>query len=192
MSARARRKNRNRGLKKGFRRENGPTPRHKVRVLRDAHLSDESAVGSPISPSQLGSRAEVPWSDTATGWASSLASAQPQQFPGLFRQAVTDDAGVVAVLHRMLDTASEWCRRHGAHHCASELEEMTARLSDFGEDLELAGDAVEEEIASRHDRAAATGRTSPALSAHRTTGLGRGDFGLPAVSPAPRPRQPSR
>jgi hypothetical protein len=54
MSARARRKNRNHGLKKGFRRENGPTPRHKVRDLRDA----------------VDTAAEAPWTDAAEGQAS--------------------------------------------------------------------------------------------------------------------------
>lgn len=166
MSARARRKNRNRG---GFRSENGLTLRHQVRALRDAELPDESVA---IPPQQEQSARQdddaVSSRDAAAYWTTALASAPPQEFPDLFHRAVTDDFGAVALLHQMLETASQWCRRHGAHHSASELEEITARLSDLGEDLYLAGETADEEITARSNWAAAASRTSPAAIASGT------------------------
>lgn len=187
MSARARRKNRNRGLKKGRRRTNGPTPRHRVRDLRDALLPEDAAAVSPVQSGLPSGSTEVPRSDSAADWTSCLASARPQEFPVLFRQAVTDDSGAVAVLHQLLETASQWCRRHGAHHAASELEEITARLGDVGEDLHLAVEAVEIEVASRQGRAAAANRTSPTVTAQRAVPVGQGGIGVPAPSTAARP-----
>lgn len=169
MSARARRKNRNRGLKKGFRSENGPTPRHKVRTLRDADLPDERAdippqqeLSAPRDDGTASSR------DAAAYWTTALDAATLREFPDLFHRAVTDDLGAVALLHQTLETASQWCRRHGAHHCASELEEITARLSDLREDLYLAGETADEEITSSSSRTAAASRTSPAVFAPGT------------------------
>ncbi|ONK13246.1 hypothetical protein STBA_40090 [Streptomyces sp. MP131-18] len=56
MSSAARRKNRRGGLKKGFRRENGRTPRHKVRPLRERACSPEVPGGATVG-ALIGGRA---------------------------------------------------------------------------------------------------------------------------------------
>jgi hypothetical protein len=53
MSSAARRKNRRGGLKKGFRRENGRTPRHKVRTLRERTRSPEVPDGDSVTVGAL-------------------------------------------------------------------------------------------------------------------------------------------
>lgn len=63
-----------------------------------------------------------------------LATALTEEFTDLFREAVTDDFGAVARLHQMLETASEWCRTHGARDSSSELDAIASRLTDLGEE----------------------------------------------------------
>jgi hypothetical protein len=56
MSSRARRRSRRLGLKKGFRREAGPTPRHRIRGRRDG----ESSSITPSSCDDPGAVQEYP------------------------------------------------------------------------------------------------------------------------------------
>jgi hypothetical protein len=94
-----------------------------------------------------------------------LAAARTEEFTDLFREAVTEDFGAVARLHQMLETASEWCRTHGARGSASELDAIASRLTDLGEELHLVAENVDHEIGSRSHQAAAAARFSPAASA---------------------------
>jgi hypothetical protein len=105
----------------------------------------------------------------ATDWNDRLAAARTEEFTDLFCEALTDDFGAVAHLHQMLETASEWCRSHGARSSASELDAIADRLTDLGEELHLVGENVGHEIRSRSHRAAAMARLSPAASARGTS-----------------------
>ncbi|WP_405668277.1 hypothetical protein [Streptomyces sp. NBC_00055] len=58
----------------------------------------------------------------------------------------------------MLETASAWCRTHGARGSAAKLDALAGRLADLREELHLVGEGIGHEI--RSQRAAA--RTSPA------------------------------
>ncbi|MCY0952758.1 MULTISPECIES: hypothetical protein [Streptomyces] len=98
------------------------------------------------------------------GWVDRLAAARPEEFAELFHEALTDDFGAVARLHQMLETASEWCRAHGARGSASELDALTDRLTDLGDELHLVGEGLGHEIHSRSHRAAAAARISPAVA----------------------------
>lgn len=90
-----------------------------------------------------------------------LAAARTEEFTDLFREAVTEDFGAVARLHQMLETASEWCRVHGARSSASELDAIASRLTDLGEELHLVAENVDHEVLSRAYQAAAAARLSP-------------------------------
>ncbi|MFG2370531.1 hypothetical protein ACGFY9_03530 [Streptomyces sp. NPDC048504] len=98
------------------------------------------------------------------GWADRLAAARPEEFASVFHKALTDDFGAVARLHQMLEIASEWCRTHGVRGSASELDALTGRLTDLGEELHLVGEGLEHEIHSRSRRPAAATRVSPAVA----------------------------
>ncbi|RPK48681.1 hypothetical protein EES39_09155 [Streptomyces sp. ADI92-24] len=100
----------------------------------------------------------------ASDWIDRLAAARPEEFAELFHEALTDDFGAVSRLHQMLETASEWCRTHGARGSASELDALTGRLTDLGEELHLVGESLGHEIRSRSHRAAAAARVSPVVS----------------------------
>ncbi|MGW3550421.1 hypothetical protein ACWDLL_06035 [Streptomyces griseoincarnatus] len=91
-----------------------------------------------------------------------LAAARTEEFTDLFHEAVTEDFGAVARLHQMLETASEWCRVHGARSSASELDAIASRLTDLAEELHLVAENVDHEIHSRAHQAAAAARLSPA------------------------------
>ncbi|MGW0564667.1 hypothetical protein ACWDZ4_29690 [Streptomyces sp. NPDC003016] len=93
-----------------------------------------------------------------------LAAARPEEFAELFHEALTNDFGAVAQLHQMLDTASKWCRTHGARGSASELNALTDRLTDLGDELHRVGEGLGHEIHSRSHRAAAAARVSPVVS----------------------------
>ncbi|GHH96283.1 hypothetical protein [Streptomyces capillispiralis] len=94
-----------------------------------------------------------------------LAAARTEEFTDLFREAVTEDFGAVARLHQMLETASEWCRTHGARGSASELDTIASRLTDLGEELHLVAENVDHEIRSgrtkRQQRPASRQRRRP-------------------------------
>ena len=109
-----------------------------------------------------------------------LATARTEEFTGLFYEAVTGDFGAVIRLHQMLETASEWCRTHGARNSASELDTIASRLADLGEELHLVAENVDHEIRRRSDRATAAVRRSPAASARGASPSSRG-------APAPLP-----
>lgn len=98
-----------------------------------------------------------------------LAAARTEEFTDLFREAVTEDFGAVARLHQMLETASEWCRVHGARSGASEPNAIASQLTDLGEELHLVAENVDHEIRSRAHQAAAAARLSPAASALGTS-----------------------
>ncbi|MFE3737790.1 hypothetical protein [Streptomyces sp. NPDC059134] len=100
----------------------------------------------------------------ADGWADRLAAARPDEFASVFHRALTDDFGAVARLHQMLEAASEWCRTHGVRGSASELDTLTDRLTDLGEELHLVGESLDHEIHSRSRRTAAAARVSPAVA----------------------------
>ncbi|MFD5626428.1 hypothetical protein [Streptomyces sp. NPDC127072] len=119
----------------------------------------------------------------ATDWNDHLAAARTEEFTDLFREALTDDFGAVARLHQMLETASEWCRTHGARSSTSELDATADRLTDLGEELHLVGENVGHQIRSWSHRAAAAARLSPTASA-RGTSPGR-------LNDAPSPVSPS-
>ncbi|MCT9106539.1 hypothetical protein N4G69_12970 [Streptomyces mirabilis] len=110
-----------------------------------------------------------------------LAVARTEEFSDLFREAVTEDFGAVARLHQILETASEWCRVHGARSSASELDAIASRLTDLGEELHLVAENVDHEIRCRAHQAAAAARLSPAASARGTSPGQRND----APSPVP-------
>ncbi|MET9086085.1 hypothetical protein ABZX77_30125 [Streptomyces sp. NPDC004237] len=119
----------------------------------------------------------------ATDWNDRPAAARTEEFTDLFHEAVTEDFGAVARLHQMLETASEWCRTHGARSSASELDAIASRLTDLGEELDLVAENVDYEIRSRSHRAAAAARLSPAASAHGTSPGQQSDAPAP-VSPS--------
>ncbi|GGN51278.1 hypothetical protein GCM10012285_41220 [Streptomyces kronopolitis] len=118
-------------------------------------------------------------------WNDRLAAARPEEFDELFSTAVTGDVGTVAGLHQMLETASEWCRAHGARGSAAELDVLAGRLTDLGEELHLVREGMAHEIRSGSHRAAAAARASPAASA-------RGARVGPTEAPAPLPSPPVR
>jgi hypothetical protein len=122
----------------------------------------------------------------ATDWNDRLAAARTEGFTDLFHEAVTEDFGAVARLHQLLETASEWCRSHGARSSASELDAIADRLTDLGEELHLVGQNVGHEIRSRSHRAAAAARLSPAASARETSP------GQQSDAPAPVPPSTAR
>lgn len=101
----------------------------------------------------------------ASDWIDRLAAARPQEFTALFHEALTDDFGAMARLHQMLETASKWCRAHGARGSASELDALTGRLTDLGEELYLVKEGLGHQIHSGSHRAAAAARVSPVMSA---------------------------
>lgn len=117
----------------------------------------------------------------AVDWNDRLAAARPEEFAELFHKAITEDFGAVARLHQMLETASEWCRAHGARSSASELDALADRLTDLGEELHLVGEDVGHEIHSRSRRAAAAARVSPVVPLRRTS------VGQQSDAPAPLP-----
>ncbi|MFJ8602218.1 hypothetical protein ACIREM_26590 [Streptomyces shenzhenensis] len=119
----------------------------------------------------------------ATDWNDRLATARTKEFTDLFNEAITDDFGAVACLHQMLETASEWCRTHGARSSASELDALASRLTDLGEELHLVAENVDHELRSRSHQAAAAGRLSPAASA-RSASSGSRQSDAPAPVPA--------
>ncbi|GAA2314766.1 hypothetical protein GCM10010416_31040 [Streptomyces caniferus] len=119
-------------------------------------------------------------------WSDRLAAARPEEFNELFSTAVTGDFGTVAGLHQMLETASEWCRAHGARVSAAELDVLAGRLADLGEELHLVREGMSHEIRSGSHRAAAAARASPVASA-------RGAFVGPLTeTPASPPLLPIR
>ncbi|WP_433855455.1 hypothetical protein [Streptomyces kronopolitis] len=119
-------------------------------------------------------------------WSDRLAAARPEEFNELFSTAVTGDFGTVAGLHQMLETASEWCRAHGARGSAAELDVLARRLADLGEELHLVGEGMSHEIRSGSHRAAAAARASPAASARGAC------VGPPTEPPASPPLLPVR
>lgn len=137
----------------------------------------ESPVHGGGADSGVNPRSTAPAGD----WIDRLAAARPEEFASLFHEALTDDFGAVARLHQMLETASEWCRTHGARGSASELDTLTGRLTDLGEELHLVGESLDHEIRSR--RAGAAARVSPAVAVN----------GLPVgrQAPAPDPISPA-
>ncbi|WP_308295832.1 hypothetical protein [Streptomyces sp. ISL-96] len=114
-------------------------------------------------------------------WNDRLAAARLEEFAELFQEAITEDFGAVARLHQMLETASEWCRAHGARGIASELGALADRLTDLGEELHLVGEDVGHEIHSRSHRAAAAAHVSPVVSVRGTS------VGQQSDAPAPLP-----
>ncbi|MFE3881852.1 hypothetical protein ACFXPQ_02820 [Streptomyces lydicus] len=118
-------------------------------------------------------------------WSDRLAAARPEEFDELFSTVVTGDFGTVAGLHQMLETASEWCRVHGARGSAAELDVLAGHLADLGEELHLVREGMAHEIRSGSHRAAAAARASPAASA-------RGACVGPTEAPAPLPSAPVR
>ncbi|MEW2434116.1 hypothetical protein AB0952_08015 [Streptomyces caniferus] len=144
-------------------------PRAQRRMLEEVRTSVVSpSVGGPT----------VCWSDR-------LAAARPEEFDELFSTAVTGDSGAVAGLHQMLETASEWCRAHGARGSAAELDVLAGRLADLGEELHLVREGTSHEIRSGSQRAVAAARSSPVASA-------RGARVGPTEAPAPPPPAPVR
>ncbi|MFG2094623.1 hypothetical protein [Streptomyces sp. NPDC048612] len=119
-------------------------------------------------------------------WNDRLAAARPEEFDELFSTAVTGDFGTVARLHQMLETASEWCRFHGARSSAAELDVLAERLADLDEELHLVREGMAHEIHSRSHRAAAAARTSPAVSTRGAC------VGPPTETPASPPLLPVR
>ncbi|GAA3835303.1 hypothetical protein [Streptomyces chiangmaiensis] len=117
----------------------------------------------------------------ATAWNDRLATARTEEFTDLLHEAVTEDFGAVARLHQILETASQWCRTHGARSSASELDAIASRLTDLGEELHLVAENVDHEIRSRSHQAAAAARLSPAASAQGTSP------GQQSDAPAPVP-----
>jgi hypothetical protein len=119
-------------------------------------------------------------------WNDRLAAARPEGFAELFHEAITEDFGAVARLHQMLETASDWCRAHGARSSASELDALSARLTDLGEELHLVGEDAGHEAHSRLHRAAAATRASPTVSVRSPYAVQQSE--APAHFPAPTVR----
>ncbi|MCX5340263.1 hypothetical protein [Streptomyces atratus] len=128
----------------------------------------------------------------AVDWNDRLAAARPEEFAELFHEAITEDFGAVARLHQMLETASEWCRAHGARSSASELDALADRLTDLGEELHLVGEDVGHEMHSRSHRAAAATRVSPTVSVRGTSVIRQSEapahFPPPTIRSLPRSR----
>ncbi|GHI94142.1 hypothetical protein TPA0905_36130 [Streptomyces olivaceus] len=148
-------------------------------------------MSSTVSRVNHGTRGNVrtpaarPGVDTPTAdWNDRLAAARPEEFEELFSTVLTGDFGGVARLHQALETASEWCRAHGACGSAAELGVLAERLADLGEELHLVGEGTGHEI--RSHRAAAAARTSPAVSVRGASA------GPPAATSAPLPPAPVR
>ncbi|MGW8557997.1 hypothetical protein [Streptomyces tubercidicus] len=119
-------------------------------------------------------------------WNDRLAAARPEEFNELFSTSITGDSGTVAGLHQMLETASEWCRAHGARGTAAELDVLAGRLADLGEELHLVREGMAQEIHSGSHRAAAAAHASPAAS------IRGAHVGPPTETPAPLPPAPVR
>ncbi|MFD7130569.1 hypothetical protein [Streptomyces sp. NPDC059894] len=136
--------------------------------------ADHRTLGNVRTPAAL-SRIGKPIADCNDR----LAAARPEEFNELFSTALTGDFGLVAQLHQALETASEWCRTHGARGSAAELDVLAERLADLGEELHLVGEGISHEIRSL--RAAAAARTSPAVSAREVS------TGPPTESARPQP-----
>ncbi|MFF9784160.1 hypothetical protein [Streptomyces nigrescens] len=145
-------------------------------VLRAQRRMLEEVRTSAVSPSV---------SDPTICWSDRLAAARPEEFDELFSSAVTGDFGAVAGLHQVLESASEWCRAHGARGSAAELDVLAGRLADLGEELHLVGEGMSHEIRSGSHRAAAAARASPVASV-------RGACVGPTEAPAPLPSAPVR
>lgn len=128
----------------------------------------------------------------AVDWNDRLAAARPEDFAELFHEALTDDFGAVARLHQMLETASEWCRAHGARSSASDLGALADRLTDLGEELHLVREDVGHEIHSHAHRTAAAVRISPAVSVHGTSVSQPSDAPVPLPPPTIRSLPRSR
>ncbi|WP_232837837.1 hypothetical protein [Streptomyces atratus] len=128
----------------------------------------------------------------AVDWNDRLAEARPEEFAEVFHEAITEDFGAAARLHQMLETASEWCRAHGARSSASELDALADRLTDLGEELHLVGEDVGHEIHSRSHRAAAATRVSPTVSVRGTSVIRHSEapahFPPPTIRSLPRSR----
>ncbi|MFD4949417.1 hypothetical protein ACFWNT_44790 [Streptomyces sp. NPDC058409] len=128
----------------------------------------------------------------AVDWNGRLAAARPEEFAELFHEAITEDFGAVARLHQLLETASEWCRAHGARGSASELDALADRLTDLGEELHLVGEDVGHEMHSRSHRAAAATRVSPTVSVRGTSVIQQSEapahFPPPTIRSLPRSR----
>lgn len=139
--------------------------------------------GSGLSPRSTAS---------AGDWIDRLAAYRPEGFASLFHEALTDDFGAVARLHQMLETASEWCRAHGARGSASELDALTSRLADLGEELHLVGVGLDYEIHSRSRQPAAAARVSPAVAVSGLPGGRRTLASAPVPPPAVRSLPRSR
>lgn len=128
----------------------------------------------------------------AVDWNDRLAAARPEEFAELFHEALTDDFGAVARLHQMLETASEWCRAHGARNSASELDALADRLTDLGEELHLVREDLGREIHSHAHRTAAAVRISPAVSVRGTSVSQPSDAPVPLPPPTVRSLPRSR
>ncbi|WP_369392822.1 hypothetical protein AB5J72_38515 [Streptomyces sp. CG1] len=122
----------------------------------------------------------------AVDWNDRLAAARPEGFAELFHEAITDDFGAVARLRRMLETASEWCRAHGARSSACELDALADRLTDIGEELLLVGEDAGRELRSRTHRLAAATRVSPTVSVRGPSAVQQSE--APAHFPPPTAR----
>ncbi|MEE1763569.1 hypothetical protein [Streptomyces sp. SP18BB07] len=151
----------------------GLAPGLRIGAIEDAAPLQRHPTTGPAASPDSGS--------PATDGNDRLAAARTEEFTDLFREAVTEDFGAVARLHQMLETASEWCRTHGARSSASELDTIASRLTDLGEELHLVADNVDHEIHSRAHQAATAARFSPAASARGTSPGQRND----APSPVP-------
>ncbi|MCZ0992229.1 hypothetical protein O1L44_02490 [Streptomyces noursei] len=148
--------------------------------------------GPPQRQQTTGPTARRHGDASATDWNDRLATARPEEFTDLFHKAVTEDFGAVACLHQMLETASEWCRTHGARSSASELDALATRLTDLGDEFHLVGENVDHEIRARSHRAAAAACPSPAASAWGSTPGEQNGAPTPAPPPAARPLPRSR
>ncbi|WP_411147322.1 hypothetical protein [Streptomyces sp. A30] len=147
---------------------------------------------APLQRHPTAGPATSPGGSPATDGNDRLAAALTEEFTDLFREAVTEDFGAVARLHQMLETASEWCRVHGARSSASELDAIASRLTDLGEELHLVAENVDHEIHSRAHQAAAAARLSPAASARGTSPGQRNDAPSPLPPSVTRPLLRSR
>ncbi len=143
-------------------------------VPRADHRVHEEAPAPATRPATVAP--DVDWNDR-------LAAARPEEFADLLHEALTDDSGAVARLHQMLETASEWCRAHGARSSSSELDVLADRLNDLGDELHFVGEALGHEIHSRSHRAAAAARISPTVSVRGTSVMRQSE--VPAHIPPP-------
>ncbi|WP_255306194.1 hypothetical protein [Streptomyces sp. Wb2n-11] len=135
-------------------------------ILRAGHRTHEN-VRTPVADTPAADRNDR------------LVAARPEEFEELFSTILTEDSGAVARLHQTLETASGWCRTHGACGSAAELDALAGRLADLGEELHLVREGVGHEI--RSHRAATAARTSPAVSARGASA------GPPTATSAPLP-----